>query len=54
MIKRQPEANHHGEAWFYFLQAPTIAAALTRQDWLMFLAGWKAKAKQQQDLKRKR
>lgn len=46
-----PEAKTHGAAWSAFhstiKQRPvTLSDAAMRHDWLVFLAGWKAKSDQ--------
>jgi hypothetical protein len=46
-----PEARTHGAAWSAFYAAiparrVSLSTAELRHDWLMFLAGWKAKCDQ--------
>ena len=53
-MKRQPEAQKHGEAWRYFSGEMTgrqYGETETRDAWLWFLAGWLSKAKQRQNFR---
>ena len=52
-----PNTVRHGEAWRYFsieMRGKLYGEDETRQAWDFFLAGWLAKAKQQDKLRGKR
>jgi len=47
---RPPEAQAHGAAWEYYC-ADYRPAMRSQLSWLFFLAGWKAKCQQPNDLR---